>query len=270
MSTPARPSASVVLVRSTPDGSGRWETYLVQRSTQSPLLADYWVFPGGTLRLDDYSRESQRLAATFPAQDAHTALGRAPGAPAETPEASLAYFIAAARELLEETGILLGRVDLPINPTSEPSVTAVSAAERLALERGQTFSEFAQQWGLELDLHALCYYGHWITPEVIPQRFDTRFFLAVLPPGQVPSPSPYEIAQGSWMAVPSALEQNRAGQLRLHFATLQHLRRLAPFRTLEDLLAFARTKPVVPVMPETREHDSRPLPYLPPDLEGAW
>jgi hypothetical protein len=51
---------------------------------------------------------------------------------------------------------------------------------------------------------------------------------------------------------------------------LQHLRRLAPYHSLDDLLQFARTKPVVPVMPPTRERDGHVLPYLPPELEGVW
>ena len=144
------------------------------------------------------------------------------------------------------------------------------AAQRLALERGRPFAELAAELGIEIELERLVYYAHWITPEAIPQRFDTRFFLAVLPSGQTVSPSPYEIAEGLWIDLPAALARAKAGELQAHFATLAHLRRLAAFAIMEELLEFARTKPVVPVMPLTRQLAGRVVPYLPPDLDDVW
>src|SRR5688500_3424609 len=105
MPVPARPSATVVLVR---PAAGAWETYLLRRSAQSPVLADLWVFPGGTVRADDASPESHGLFASDAPEAAHRALARAPGGPASTPAESLSYFVAAARELFEEAGALPG------------------------------------------------------------------------------------------------------------------------------------------------------------------
>jgi 8-oxo-dGTP pyrophosphatase MutT (NUDIX family) len=263
----ARPASSVVLVRPTPAGSG-WQTYLVQRSTNSPLLADFWVFPGGTLRPDDYRAAELGLAPRFSPAAAHAALTRPPGGPAQSLEESLAYFVAAARELFEEAGIVLGHVDRD-QAGGGPTATSL-ATQRLALEHGRDLVEVAHEIGLDLELERLVYYAHWITPEAIPQRFDTRFFLAVLPDGQEAAPSPYEIAAGEWIAVPDALSRGKSGDMQFHFATLRHLQRLAPFTTVDDVLGFARSKPVHPVMPSTREREGRPLPFLPPELDGVW
>ncbi len=275
---PARPASAVVLVR--PAGSGPadvgpanlgpatfgWETYLLRRSAQSPVLPDFWVFPGGTVRTEDSRPAGAMLIPRFSPADAHAALARAPGHSPSNAEESLAYFVTAARELFEEAGILLASTDGPQPRT----VSQALPEQRLAIERGRPFAELVADLGVALALDRLVYYGHWITPEALPQRFDTRFFLARLVDGEAASPSPFEMAEGLWITVEDALERATGGAFPLHFATLSHLRRLAPYRGLEDLLEFARTKPVAPVMPATRQHDGRIAPFLPPELEGVW
>ncbi len=263
MAVPARPASTVALIRPAASREGGWETYLLRRSAQSPVLADLWVFPGGTLRTDDGAAESQRL---FPADSpdaAHAALARPPGGPASTPAESLSYFVAAARELFEEAGVLPGSANLDARGDQ---LTAL----RGAVERGEPFFEAAQALGARFSIADIVYYAHWITPEALPQRFDTRFFLARMPEGQEATPSPFEMAEGIWIRVSTALERAKARELSLHFATLNHLRRLEPFENIDELFAFARSKPVVPVKPNTRESDGRIVPFLPPELEGVW
>ena len=265
---PARPASAVVLVRPAGPGPAElgWETYLLRRSAQSPVLAGFWVFPGGTVRADDSRPTGALLVPRFSSADAHAALARAPGHPPSNAEESLAYFVTAARELFEEAGILLASTDGPQPET----VCQAPPEQRLAIERGRPLAELVADLGVALALDRLVYYGHWITPEALPQRFDTRFFLARLLDGEAPSPSPFEMAEGLWITVEDALERARGGAFPLHFATLSHLRRLAPYRGLEDLLQFARTKPVVPVMPATGQNEGRIVPFLPPELEGTW
>lgn len=279
MTVPARPAATVVLVRRSaarPDG---WETYLLRRSTQSPVHADLWVFPGGTLRAEDRGMHDQPalIGSEFSADAAHSALSRPPGGPAATPKESMAYFVAAARELFEEAGILLFRrpgndhplVQTALNLVLGDLAVGITHLRRDIEERGG-FGALLAKLGLRLALEDLVYYAHWITPEALPQRFDTRFFLAMIPAGQEASPSSFEMAEGAWLAADDALARSKEGTLPLHFATLSHLRRLAPYPGLEELLDFARTKPVTPVMPSTSERAGRIVPTLPPELEGVW
>jgi hypothetical protein len=143
-------------------------------------------------------------------------------------------------------------------------------ALRGAVEAGRSLAELATDLGLNLMLEPLIYYAHWITPEPLPQRFDTRFFITKLPPGQDASPSPVEMTEGLWINCQAALERHREGTLPLHFATLNHLRRLAPYRGIDELFTFAQRKPVVTVMPLIREVNGRPLPLLPDELVDAW
>lgn len=264
-----RPSATVVLVRPGQRRSDPWQTYLLRRSARSPVLAEMWVFPGGTVRVDDLEPAMQQVAPTLDPLTAHTILSRPVDVPPPTPAQSFAHFVAAVRELIEEAGVVL------VNPDGSAPSNCQEAAERLAaqrtaLERGLPLARAAHDAGIALALDRLTYYAHWITPEALPQRFDTRFFLAQLPDAQEATPSPFEMAEGQWLSVDEALDRSQAGSLALHFATAAHLRRLAPYRTLDELFAFAARKPIVPVMPSTREHNGRLIPFLPPDLEGTW
>jgi 8-oxo-dGTP pyrophosphatase MutT (NUDIX family) len=261
-------SATVVLVRPGSADSDPWETYLLRRGSASPVLADMWVFPGGTLREDDLAAAAEGGEDAFGPSYAHGVFSRAPDVAPATPVESFAHFIAAERELIEEAGIVLTSAGKRWPPPSfQPERFA---SQREELEKGRRLGDFMKETGIAIAPERLTYYAHWITPEAIPQRFDTRFFLARLPDGQEATPSPYEMAEGLWISASDALERAKAGTLSLHFATLNHLKRLAPFRTIEELLAFAATKPVLPVMPETRENDGRPVPFLSPEIEGNW
>ncbi|MPZ13377.1 MAG: hypothetical protein GEU73_02950 [Chloroflexi bacterium] len=167
---------------------------------------------------------------------------------------------------------------LGLESTSDPALRSSPADERLGLlrqrrldvEQGRGFAELMAEMRMTLGLDRLVYYSHWITPEALPQRFDTRFFLAELPTGEEATPSPFEMAEGVWIAPARALEQSRERAFSLHFATANHLRRLAPHQSLEDLFAFARTKRVISVMPQTSDVNGRIVPFLPRELEGVW
>lgn len=186
--------------------------------------------------------------------------------PAPSPDDSLAYFVCAARELLEETGVVLFTSDIP------------GGADKASLKfdgplRYQPLSAIAASLsgeGFRLALDQLVYYAHWITPEALPQRFDTRFFLSVLPPYQFPRPDGWELVDAVWIEPAEAIERTRAGTLTPHFATLQHLKRMAPYATLDELLEFARAKPVIPVLPPTREENGRHVPMIPSEIDGIW
>jgi 8-oxo-dGTP pyrophosphatase MutT (NUDIX family) len=257
-----------------PAEPSRWETYLLRRSSASPVLANLWVFPGGTVRPDDLEAARSDLSPGFFAETAHALLTRPPGGPPTTPVESFGYFVAAARELVEEAGVLLIYESRPSQPEGPRAGLAGSLAElerhRVALEQGAAITTLAADLGIQFRLESLVYYAHWITPEPLPQRFDTRFFLAQLPEGQEASPSAFEMAEGIWIDVATAIQRARAGELPLHFATMNHLRRLAPFTQLAELMEFARSKPVVPIMPAIREVDGRPVPYLTPEQVDAW
>ena len=93
-------------------------------------------------------------------------------------------------------------------------------------------------------------WSRWITPEVVPIRFDTWFYLALAPPHSPPAPDGAETVDAGWYAPEEALAGHRAGELELVFPTIKQLEALARFPTAEDALATARGSEVTPILPK--------------------
>jgi 8-oxo-dGTP pyrophosphatase MutT (NUDIX family) len=123
------------------------------------------------------------------------------------------------------------------------------AADELA-HRAAAIRELREEAGIELpDDAELHLWSRWITPEPVPTRFDTRFYLALAPPHSPPKPDGTEIVDAAWMNPADALERGRAGELELVFPTIKHLESLLPYAMAADAIAAAKELVVEPVMP---------------------
>ena len=92
-------------------------------------------------------------------------------------------------------------------------------------------------------------WSRWITPEPVPVRFDTRFYVAVAPPHTPPRPDGREVTEAGWVGPAAALERNAAGKLDLVFPTIKHLESLLPYSSSDEVLEAARDRDIEPVMP---------------------
>jgi 8-oxo-dGTP pyrophosphatase MutT (NUDIX family) len=258
-----RLAATVILVRPP------FEIYLTRRSARSAFAPDAFVFPGGTVDVADFSTavqartlglEPERLAAQFRA-------AIPPELPSDEPSlehtARPALFVAALRELFEEAGIL---------PASDADglaidVAELAAAEREAVRSGTTsFADLLSSRDWFADARALTLFSHWITPRSEPRRYNTFFFIAAAPPDQAALADASETHDGIWIAPAAALEQNRAANLHLVYPTIKHLERLRDFDRIDTALTFARTKPILTIVPNDAGDDFA----IPPELEDAW
>ena len=189
-----RDAATVVLLR---DGSGGPEVYLLRRVTGMAFAGGMHVFPGGSVDPAD-AAPSTAWAGPPPADWARWLSCDEPLA--------RALVCAAVRETFEESGVLLA------GPTADEVLADVSTdeweAERAALEaREQSLSELLSRRGLVLRADLLRPFAHRITPEAEPKRFDTRFFLAELPAGQVCRDVGGEADRRLWVRPADALAQ---------------------------------------------------------------
>ena len=80
--------------------------------------------------------------------------------------------------------------------------------------------------GMVLALDELVPYAHWITPEGMPKRFDTWFFLAAAPPEQVGAHDGKESTDSIWVSPREALEGGESGRFKLPFPTTRNLIKL--------------------------------------------
>ncbi|HEY6870596.1 MAG TPA: NUDIX hydrolase [Novosphingobium sp.] len=151
--------------------------------------------------------------------------------------------IAACRETFEECGLLLARrrdgseIDEAIDPD------------------GDLKAILAQHDAL-LCLDALVHFGHWITPEVAPRRYDTHFYLVPVPAGQVARCDGQEAIEAIWVEPAATLSAAAAGTRKVLFPTRMNLSLLSRTKDATSALTEARERPVVTVRPwvEKREN----------------
>lgn len=227
---PARPAATVLLLRDGPAGP---ETFMVVRHREIEFAAGALVFPGGRVEPAD-----AEIAAGIGATDPLAA-----------------FHVAAIREAFEESGLLLVR--RTAGGAFDPAQgAAVAAAHRDALNAGSRgFAALLQAEGLTPDLGALVPFAHWVTPDDLPKRFDTHFFLAPAPGGHAATHDGREGVDSLWITPAQALAEAEAGQRTLLFPTRLNLRRLATAPDLASAIAAAAARPVVTVQP-VLEHDA--------------
>ena len=213
-----RDAATVLVLRDGPSGV---EVFLQRRSATMASAVGHYVFPGGLVDAGD-SDPSLPWAGPSSAEWAEVLGG--------TPAEAAALVCAAIRETFEECGLLLA------GPTASLVVAGTEqwAAERTALaDHTLTFADFLRDNGLALRTDLLRPAGRWITPEWLARRYDTRFFVARLPAGQVPHSPSSESDRILWRTVRLALAEYEAGQFRLMLPTAAVLREIARSPTVD-------------------------------------
>ncbi len=239
------PASTVMLLR---DGRASLEVLLVQRSVKSEFLPDLYVFPGGRVENDDVAL-ADRLG-SLASEEARRGTG--------AQDQALGYLVAAIRETFEEAGILLAR---------RRGATALVGRDlalrlgrhRLDVQGGRaSFADLIRGEDLELAGDELALHGHWITPEMVPHRFDTRFFCALAPPDQIAAHDGLESTSHAWLAPEQALAEARRGERRVVFPTRCNLETLCGFANASAALDASRCRPILPVLPRIEEHEGGP------------
>ncbi len=116
--------------------------------------------------------------------------------------------------------------------------------------RAAAIRELEEEAGITIaDAGELVGFSRWITPAEVKIRFDTWFYLALLPTGAEPRVDGSEIVDARWYSPAGALEARDRGELFLVFPTIKHLEQLSVFASADALLEHARGREVHPVQP---------------------
>jgi 8-oxo-dGTP pyrophosphatase MutT (NUDIX family) len=132
--------------------------------------------------------------------------------------------------------------------------------------RAAAVRELAEEAAIEVAAEELVAYSRWITPKVVPIRFDTRFYLALAPAHSPPEPDGSETVDAGWFNPQKALERHRDGELDLVFPTIKHLESLTGFANAAEALEAARRREVRPVEPRVEEKGGERRIVLPDEL----
>jgi 8-oxo-dGTP pyrophosphatase MutT (NUDIX family) len=205
-------------------------------------LGGAYVFPGGKLDAADCAPDTHRHLDQDRAQ-LHAALGE----PGTAPNLASGLFVAALRETYEEAGVLFAHgADAHTGAAADFHARVLSGSMRLQTQAVHPWSR-------------------WITPRmpsVTNKRFDTRFFIAVLPPGQKAAHDNVEATESAWLRPRAALEQYWAREIELAPPQIMSLAHLARYSTAAEAMAQARSQLPPLIMPEAfQENDERVICY---------
>lgn len=201
------PAASVIVLR---DAQPSFEVLMIRRHEGASFVPNVWVFPGGMV--EQLDREIARELGDG------SLLGR--------------MRVAAARELFEEAGVWLG-APIENSDSKRRRLLAGNLGFRHLLEESS------------IDFEKLVWTSHWITPEGLPKRFDTYFFLARADEGVRASVDDKEAVDVVWIAPAAAIET-----LELVFPTMKNLEAIDGYRSADELIASRRGAEIKAVQPK--------------------
>lgn len=210
VSNPPRPSSTMCVLHQRDE---EFEVLMVRRSATARFMAHAWVFPGGVVDPEDHGDVARNVLAGIA-------------------EAELGPWLAAAfREVAEETGIWL--TSPPLVAASDQGVFAV-AAER----------------GLQFDASRVAYFANWITPTMVPQRFDARFFIAAIDTAIDPVPDGEEVDAAEFVTPAEALRRADSNEWLVPFPTQRTLLQLAEFTSVAAAIDEWQQREVTPIQPK--------------------
>lgn len=232
MAVKPRDAATLILLRDSDRPGDGVEVLLLQRHFRSAFLAGAHVFPGGVVEEADFAPEMGALCRGLSSDQAHRIIEDV-----SPPQKSLGLFVAAIREAFEESGILLAHGGGSRHSIDGSELTRLDGYRSEVHASPSVFASRLRDEGLKLATDRLFYFAHWITPEVLPIRFDARFFVAAAPSGQEALPDGEETVEARWTSPQGALAEHQMGRLKLAPPTFHSLTELAEFRTVDEAIA---------------------------------
>lgn len=217
-SVPIRHAATVMIVDDRPD----LEVLMVQRTSRAVFGASAWVFPGGRVDPED---ADQLDVVTHGLDDS------AASAMLDVPANGRAWWFAGLRETVEEAGLLLGA-----GHAADDTIASIREAVHAD---AAVFADSLRAHDVRLDLSAMHEVARFITPVGPPRRFDTRFFVASAPQGQIARHDEEEVVQHCWIKPSDAIERWRTDDFPLMSVTHRMLACLARYGSTEHLLDAA-------------------------------
>lgn len=245
MTVTPRDAATVILLRQPNEGARGFEVLMVLRNSRSAFVPSSYVFPGGRVEEEDCLRDMECLCSESDLPRVRRTLEDV-----SPQERGLGIWIAAVRETFEEVGLLFARREDGSFFSPDQSDTGRSfRVYREAMSGGEiSFEEMLRREGLTLALDRLHYFSHWITPELSPIRYDTRFFVAETPPGQEALHDGDELTRHVWVTPEEALDGYREQRFHMVVPTIVTLEELSRFETITEVIESTGGKEITAVI----------------------
>lgn len=215
------PAATLIIFDQQP-GEQTARHLMIQRPAKMRFAAGALVFPGGGVEADDAAVAADPILCAATGNLANDG----------------AFRVAAIRETLEETGVLIGG--------HANGSDVVDLQDRL--RHGEPFSRLLREAGGTLDLSRLIPWAEWHAPPGAARRFNTRFYIAEHDREQIVRCDPDEAAMALWITTVDALRDCAEGRAKIILPTLRNLERLAAYPDFGAASAHAKSIPSRPIM----------------------
>lgn len=240
-------SSTILLLRDQKGAPGpALEMFMVERNHKIDFAEGALVFPGGKVEESD---GDPRLL---------------PYCRGDAKEVDVVQ-VAAIRETFEECGVLLARPrgsDLLVDADRLKKISSRFSDELKA--QSICMLDVVESEDLELAFDLLVPFAHWITPEFMPKRFDTHFFLVEAPPDHLAVHDGWESVDSLWTSIPNALELEQSGRRTIIFPTLENVKKLGRSESVAEAIRNARADTIVTVLPKmTKDPDGTRMMELP-------
>ena len=242
------PSATILMLRDGPTGL---ETFMVVRHHQIDFASGALVFPGGKIDVGDYEVTDFCDGVT------------------NTDKTKVALMAGAIREAFEECGILMARENGSENLISGERLTDIHHY-RDPLNRGEiSLLDFLKTENLRLACDKLQHFAHWITPEMLPKRFDTHFYLAAAPSDHLAIHDGHESIDSTWVSPDDAIKGNTNGTYTIIFPTRVNVEMLGESRTVSEAMQAAEEREVKSILPWSEQRNDGTFICIPEDAGYA-
>lgn len=235
-------SSTILLLR---DGKRGIEVFMVKRHHQIDFASGALVFPGGKVDAHDRDQQLRNFADGADNLD----------------DLHLSLTACAIREGFEESGILLARKSGRGDYIDAARATSLSPWRPKLNASEVGLVEFLGKEDLRLACDSLLPFAHWVTPTFMPKRFDTYFYVAATPEGQLGRHDGSESVDSVWIDPIEAIEDTK--RWTVIFPTRMNLLKLAKDKTVADALARAKVEPVVTVEPKVVSRDGEQFLSIP-------
>lgn len=232
------PAATILMLRNGKDDTSPLEVFMVERNHKIDFATGALVFPGGKVDPGDSST---------------LVIERTDGSIENEYKASLVT--AAIREAFEECGILLARASGDEDIISADRLSTLTPYRKALNENEISLENFLIKEDLRLAGDKLTLFAHWITPTMMPKRFDTYFFLAKAPQDHIPKHDGYESTDSTWITPQNAIDAAESKTRTIIFPTLLNLQKLSQYSTIEKAIQTTEAESIVTVLPTTEKRD---------------
>ena len=237
------------------------EVLMVLRHPGSMFVPSCYVYPGGCLDEDDYSPEMENLCTGIDRKTAYSLINNI-----SPPEKALGAWVAGIRETFEEVGLLLAyeKDGSLVSLDSEKRIERFSTYRRALCEGKINLKEMLRKEELTLAADRLHYFSHWITPELLPLRYDVRFFIAKAPDNQKALHDGIELTEHVWISPQKAIHEYEQRNFDIVLPTIMTLSELCKYKTVDDAISSTYKKKEVPaILTEMVEIDDRLVEVMP-------